>query len=130
MNQQQTPPEVGQKVFLPELNLYGEIVQIYAAGGELVQTVRVVVNGKPTLIETTFLIVKAAEQVGAIIRLGVVIWGKIKQPLTTLCRTLGICKKKVSLETPAVMAELERLRRINTPSATEKHNQLVSQVLK
>lgn len=126
---EQNPPQKGQKVFLPELNLYGEIVEIYSAGGALVSSVRVLINGKPTLIETTFLIVQAAEQVGALVRAAAVVWGKIKQPLQSLCRALRICKSgSPKLETPAVAAELSRLAR-GSAKDTQKYNELLSKTL-
>lgn len=123
-----SPPQVGQKVFLPELNVFGEIAEIYAEGGELIQTVKVLVSGKPTFIEATFKIVQAAENIGAIARLAYVVWGKIKAPLKALCKALRICKEKPVAVPPAVEVELERLAQAATPRDTAKWQLLRSKI--
>ncbi len=87
------PPNVGDKVFLPELKLWGEIVEFYDQNNHLIQRVRVMVNGKPTVIEVANLIVELAGLVPQIVSL----WAKVKAGAKALCQKLGLCKKSPPL---------------------------------
>jgi hypothetical protein len=87
------PPKVGDKVFLPELKLWGEIVEFYDENNHLIQRVRVMVNGKPTILEVANLIVELATLVPQIVSL----WAKIKAGAKSLCQKLGLCKKSPPL---------------------------------
>lgn len=87
------PPNVGDKVFLPELKLWGEIVEFYDQNNHLIQRVRVMVNGKPTIIEVANLIVELAGLVPQIVSL----WAKVKAGAKALCQKLGLCKKSPPL---------------------------------
>lgn len=128
INAAPNPPKVGQKVFLPELNVWGEIVSLYDDGGQLIQTIKVLVNGKPTLIEATFLVVKAVEQAGVIIRTVVAVWDKVKAPLKALCKALKICKEKPAAVPAAVEVELTRLGQSSTPSDIAKWQALRAKI--
>ena len=87
------PPNVGDKVFLPELQVWGEIVEFYDQNNHLIQRVRVMVNGKPTIIEVANLIVELAGLVPQIVSL----WAKVKAGAKALCQKLGLCKKSPPL---------------------------------
>ena len=87
------PPNVGDKVFLPELKLWGEIVEFYDQNNHLIQRVRVMVNGKPTIIEVANLIVELAGLAPQIVSL----WAKVKAGAKALCQKLGLCKKSPPL---------------------------------
>ena len=87
------PPKVGDKVFLPELKLWGEIVEFYDENNHLIQRVRVMVNGKPTILEVANLIVELAALVPQIVSL----WAKVKAGVKSLCQKLGLCKKSPPL---------------------------------
>jgi len=83
-------PKIGDPVYLPELQVWGEIVEFYDDNSQLITTVRAVVNGKPTLVEVTALIVQLANAA----RDAVTLWGKIKTAAKSLCAKLGLCKPK------------------------------------
>lgn len=100
-------PKIGDKVYLPELAVWGEIVQFYNENSQLITTVRAVVNGKPTFIEVTALIVQLANAA----RDAVTLWGKIKTAAKSLCQKLGLCKPKparVPLSLLQAIADAER----------------------
>jgi hypothetical protein len=84
------PPYVGQKVFIEEMQLWGEVVELYHDGAELISKVKVLINGKPTVIDVTLLIIKAAEMV----KFGAVLFGKLKAAAKRICTALGLCKSK------------------------------------
>ncbi len=101
------PPEVGQKVFIPEMDLWGEVLELYHDGADLISKVRVMINGKPTIIDVTLLIVQAAE----LVKFGAVLFGKIKAGLKKLCAKLGLCKAKpivpvATLETASLLTSM------------------------
>ena len=103
-------PKIGDKVFLPELQVWGEIVGFYNENSQLITSVRAMVNGKPTLVEVTALIVQLADAV----RDAVTLWGKIRTAAKSLCQKLGLCKPKpvrvpVSLLQAIANAEKELL---------------------
>lgn len=83
------PPKIGDKVFLPELELWGEIVEFYDDNKGLITRVRAMVNGKPTYIDVTNLIVDLAEAV----KIAVPLLKKIGAALKSLCQKIGLCKK-------------------------------------
>jgi hypothetical protein len=83
-------PKIGDLVYLPELAVWGEIVGFYDENKQLITQVRAMINGKPTLIEVTALIV----QLAAAARDAVTLWGKIKTAAKSLCQKLGLCKPK------------------------------------
>jgi hypothetical protein len=83
-------PKIGDAVYLPELAVWGEIVGFYDENKQLITQVRAMVNGKPTLIEVTALIVQLANAA----RDAVTLWGKIKTAAKSLCQKLGLCKPK------------------------------------
>jgi hypothetical protein len=87
------PPKVGDKVFLPEMNLWGEILAFYDENNHLIQRVRVMINGKPTILEVANLIVELATLVPQIVSL----WAKVKAGAKSLCQKLGLCKKSPPL---------------------------------
>jgi len=80
------PPYAGQKVFIEEMQLWGEVVELYHDGAELISKVKVLINGKPTIIDVTLLIVEAAE----LVKFGAVLFGKIKAGLKKLRAKLGL----------------------------------------
>jgi hypothetical protein len=84
------PPYVGQKVFVEEMQLWGEVVELYHDGADLISKVRVMINGKPTVIDVTLLIVQAAE----LVKFGAVLFVKIKAAAKRICTALGLCKAK------------------------------------
>jgi len=83
-------PKIGDLVYLPELAVWGEIVGFYDENKQLITQVRAMINGKPTLIEVTALIV----QIAAAARDAATLWGKIKTAAKSLCQKLGLCKPK------------------------------------
>jgi hypothetical protein len=83
-------PKIGDAVYLPELAIWGEIVGFYNDNSQLITQVRALVNGKPTFIEVTALIVQLANAA----RDAVTLWGKIKTAAKSLCQKLGLCKPK------------------------------------
>lgn len=95
MQSEVTPPNnppAGDKVYLPELNVWGEIVEYYDNNKQLITRVRAMVNGKPTIIDVTNLIVDLADAVKAAAGL----WTKIKAAAKSLCQKLGLCKPKAA----------------------------------
>lgn len=98
------PPYVGQKVFVEEMQLWGEVVELYHDGADLISKVRVMINGKPTVIDVTLLIVQAAE----LVKFGAVLFVKIKAGLKKLCAKLGLCKAK-PIVPDAALKTLEKL---------------------
>lgn len=113
------PPKEGQKVFIPEMNLYGEIVELYHDGADLVSKVRVLINGKPTIIDVTLLVVQAAE----LVKFGAVLFGKIKAAVKRICTALGWCKAKPTAP-PIVQETANLLGAIPDKIAKEKANSL------
>ena len=97
------PPKIGQKVFISEMNLWGEVVELYHDGADLVSKVRVIINGKPTVIDVTLLVVQAAE----LVKFGAVLFGKIKAAVKKICASLGWCKAKPTA--PAIVQETANL---------------------
>lgn len=97
------PPEIGQKVFISEMQLWGEVVELYHDGADLVSKVRVMINGKPTVIDVTLLIVEAAE----LVKFGAVLFGKIKAAVKKICASLGLCKSKPTA--PTIVQETANL---------------------
>ena len=97
------PPEIGQKVFISEMQLWGEVVELYHDGADLVSKVRVMINGKPTVIDVTLLVVQAAE----LVKVGAVLFGKIKAAVKKICASLGWCKAKPTA--PAIVQETANL---------------------
>lgn len=89
--QQQQPPKVGDKVFIPELQIWGEITEFYDTNSGLITRVRAVVNGKPTVFDVTNLIVDLA----AMVRTGWPLLQKLGRAIKNLCQKFGICKKPV-----------------------------------
>jgi len=83
-------PKIGDMVYLPELAVWGEIVAFYNDNSELITTVRALVNGKPTFIEVTALIIQLANAA----KDAVTLWGKIRKAAKSLCQKLGLCKPK------------------------------------
>lgn len=92
------PPKVGDKVFLPELQVWGEIVEFYDENKGLITRVRAMVNGKPTYVDVTNLIVDLAEAV----RVAVPLVKKIIAALKSLCQKIGLCKKPQPVATAAI----------------------------
>lgn len=113
------PPEVGQKVFIPEMQLWGEVVELYHDGADLVSKVRVLINGKPTIVDVTLLIVEAAE----LVKFGAVLFGKIKAAAKRICAALGWCKPKPTAP-PIVQETANLLGSIPDKTAKEKANSL------
>jgi len=98
------PPYEGQKVFIEEMQLWGEVVELYHDGADLISKVKVLINGKPTIIDVTLLIVEAAE----LVKFGAVLFGKIKAGLKRICTALGLCKAK-PIVPDAALKTLEKL---------------------
>jgi hypothetical protein len=101
------PPFVGQKVFIEEMQLWGEVVELYHDGADLISKVKVLINGKPTVIDVTLLIVQAAE----LVKTGAVLFGKIKAAVKRICAKLGLCKAKptapiVAVETASLLTSM------------------------
>lgn len=86
-------PPIGAQVFLPELQLWGEIVEYYDDNKQLITRVRALVNGKPTIIDVTNLIVDLANAVQSAAGL----WQKIRVAVKSLCKKLGLCKPRVAI---------------------------------
>jgi hypothetical protein len=109
MQREQQPPKVGDKVFLPELQIWGEVVAFYNDNSQLITQVQALVNGKPTLIDVTGLIVNIAQAVQAALPL----IQKIGQALKSLCQKLGLCKKPVrqAAMPQALIAAIEQLQK-------------------
>jgi hypothetical protein len=119
------PPEVGQKVFIPEMDLWGEVVELYHDGADLISKVRVMINGKPTIIDVTLLIVQAAE----LVKFGAVLFGKIKAGLKRICSALGLCKPKPTA--PKVVQETANLLSANPDKTAQlKANSLQAKLNK
>ena len=91
MQREQQPPKVGDKVFLPELQIWGEIVEFYDDNRQLVTRVRAIVNGKPTLLDVTNLIVDLAQAA----QVALPLLQKIGRAIKSLCQKIGLCKKPV-----------------------------------
>jgi hypothetical protein len=89
MKTMQPPPAIGDKVFLPELGIYGEIVEFYEDNSQLITRVRAIVNGKPTVLDVTNLIVDIATA----IKIALPLLQKAGRAIKTLCQKIGICKK-------------------------------------
>lgn len=109
MPQQQQPPKVGDKVYLPELQIWGEVVAFYNENSQLITQVQALVNGKPTLIDVTGLIVNIAQAMEAALPL----IKKIGQAFKSLCQKLGLCKKPVPQATvpEALIAAIQQLQK-------------------
>jgi len=101
------PPNIGDKVFLPELNVWGEIVEFYDDNKDLITRVRAMVNGKPTFVDVTGLIVDIANVAAQAAGL----WGRIKTAAKSLCQKLGLCKQKPA-PAPAPAALLEKITQL------------------
>jgi hypothetical protein len=84
------PPFIGQKVFIEEMQLWGEVVELYHDGADLISKVKVMINGKPTVVDVTLLIVEAAE----LVKFGAVLFSKIKAAAKRICTAFGLCKAK------------------------------------
>ena len=113
------PPKVGQKVFISEMQLWGEVVELYHDGADLVSKVRVLINGKPTIIDVTLLVVQAAE----LVKFGAVLFGKIKAAVKRICTAFGWCKSKPTAP-PIVQETANFLGSIPDKTAKEKANSL------
>jgi len=101
------PPNIGDKVFLPELNVWGEIVEFYDDNKDLITRVRAMVNGKPTFVDVTGLIVDIANVAAQAAGL----WGRIKTAAKSLCQKLGLCKQKPAPVVPAALVQkIEQLK--------------------
>ena len=85
------------------MNLWGEVVELYHDGADLVSKVRVMINGKPTVIDVTLLVVQAAE----LVKFGAVLFGKIKAAAKRICKALGWCKSAPIV--PVVVQETANL---------------------
>jgi hypothetical protein len=119
------PPYAGQKVFIEEMQLWGEVVELYHDGAELISKVKVLINGKPTIIDVTLLIVEAAE----LVKFGAVLFGKIKAGLKKLCAKLGLCKPKPTA--PKVVQETaDSLGAMPDKTAKDKANSLQAKLNK
>jgi hypothetical protein len=109
------PPYVGQKVFIEEMQLWGEVLELYHDGAELISKVKVLINGKPTVIDVTLLIIKAAEMV----KFGAVLFGKLKAAAKRICTALGLCKAKPTAPV-AVQNTIEKLKAEQSIFASNK----------
>lgn len=113
------PPKVGDKVFLPELQVWGEIVEFYDENKGLITRVRAMVNGKPTYIDVTNLIVDLAEAV----RVAVPLVKKIIAALKSLCQKIGLCKKPQPVATAAIPdALIAKIKELQTQAAWNDDN--------
>lgn len=109
------PPYLGQKVFIEEMQLWGEVVELYHDGADLISKVKVLINGKPTVIDVTLLIIQAAEMV----KFGAVLFGKIKAAAKRICTALGLCKPKPIVPV-AVQNTIEKLKEEQSIFASNK----------
>lgn len=88
----QSQLKVGDKVFIPEHGVWGEVIEFYDETRELVTRVRATINGKPTILEVANLFVSITEAVEEAIPLAQKVWASLK----SICQKLGICKKKTA----------------------------------
>lgn len=102
-----SPPKIGDLVYLPELQVWGEIVDFYDEHSQLITAVRAMVNGKPTLVEVANLMVQLADAV----RGAVTLWGKIKTAAKSLCQKLGLCKPKPATVPLALTAAIKQAQK-------------------
>ena len=101
------------------MQLWGEVVELYHDGADLVSKVKVLINGKPTIIDVTLLVVQAAE----LVKFGAVLFGKIKAAVKKICASFGWCKSKPTA--PAIVQETANfLGSIPDKTAKDKANSL------
>lgn len=112
------PPKVGDKVFLPDRQLWGEIVEFYDDKKDLITRVRVMINGKPTYIEVIDVIVDLADAV----RVAVPLVKKIIAALKSLCQKIGICKKPQPAPAAIPAALVAKIKELQTQVALDDNN--------